>query len=337
MEKPSETDSKIKITKRKTILIFGISSMVGANLAEYLKKFYRVIGTYNNCSVRIPGVLTLYCDILNRNSVQTALYTFRPDITLYCIGLNSLVDCDRQEKLANALNTVGVFNVASYSERYGSKLCYISTAYVFSGAHQIYSENDGPDPITNFGKTKASAEFFIQKTCLNYLLFRCCNLYGRSVNPRQLTNFEIIQKKLSRDESFSCDSNIHLGFLDILYLAQIIKLAIDSDATNRLFQVSSGDIGTFYDFATYYAKIFRANSDLVMKGRWHYREIRSDFNDEIVGSKRYFQLSNDNIENFFGVSMPTIEESLYFTYSRLGGCYLEEKSNDGKKSLIKFI
>ncbi|MBF0311830.1 MAG: sugar nucleotide-binding protein [Oligoflexia bacterium] len=336
MEQLKNSSLQIK-NKRKTILIFGISSMVGSNLADYLKKFYRIIGTYNNCPVRIPGVLTINCDVLNRNAVQTAIYTFRPEITIYCIGLNSLLDCDRQEKIANALNTVGVFNVASYSERYESKLCYISSAYVFAGAHQIYSENDGPEPLTNFGKTKASAEFFIQKTCLNYLILRSSTLYGRSVNPRQFTNFEMIQKKMEKEESFSCDSNIYGGFLDVLYLAQIIKLAIDGDVTNRLFQISSADVGTYFDYATYYAKIFRTNASLAMKGRWHYREIRSEFNDEITGGKRYFQLSNDNVENFFGISMPTIEESMYFTYSRLGGSYLEEKNNSGKKAAIKFI
>lgn len=327
----------VKKNRRKTVLIFGISSFVGSNLAEFLKKYYRVVGTFRHFPVTFPDIVTMNCDVLNRNAVQTAIYTFRPDLTIYCIGISSIKDCDRSEKISNALNTVGLFNVANYTERYGSKLCYLSSAYVFSGANQVYSENDGPDPLTVYGKTKASAEFFIQKNCLNYLIFRCSNFYGRSINPRQSTNFEILQNKMLRGETVSCDSNIHTGFLDIMYLAQIIKLATDADITNRLFQLCSADIATFSDFALFYSKIFRGNSDLILKGRWSYREMRSEFNDEDMGHKRFFQLSNDNIEGFFGISMPTIEESLYFTYSRLGGNVSADKLNAGANSIIKFI
>ncbi|PJB53787.1 MAG: hypothetical protein CO099_05215, partial [Bdellovibrio sp. CG_4_9_14_3_um_filter_39_7] len=82
-------EEKKKKSKRKTILIFGVSSFVGSNLAEYLKKDYRVVGTYNKNPVQIPGVLTLPCDVLSKDEVQLILFATKPDITIYAVGLSS--------------------------------------------------------------------------------------------------------------------------------------------------------------------------------------------------------------------------------------------------------
>lgn len=324
--------------KKKTIVIFGISSFVGSNLAEFLKKDFRIIGTYYKTPIFIPGILCLPCDVLSRDSIQFLLYSFRPDVTIYCIGLTSVEDCAKHEKLADALNTVGVFNVSSFTERYKSKFCYISSAYIFPGFKKIFLENDSPDPETQYGKTKAAAEFYIQKSCLNYIIFRCCILYGRSINPRQRTWFENLERKMCQQENTSCDAQIHHGFLDVLYLAMILKMGIEKDVTNRLFQVSSINIMTYYEFALLYAKTFQTNESLIQKGSWPFPLTKMEFSGEgTEGNKKYYQIDTNNLENYFNIEMPSIEESMIFTFYRLGGdknnLRHSQKSNIG----IQFI
>ena len=51
-------------SSQRVVLIFGISSFVGSNLAEVLKKDFKVIGTYFNNPVSIDGVVTFPCDVL---------------------------------------------------------------------------------------------------------------------------------------------------------------------------------------------------------------------------------------------------------------------------------
>ena len=119
--------------KPKTVFIIGISSFVGSSLAEFLKKDYRVIGTYYSNPVEIEDVLTFPLDVMSREAIQLILYSFLPDITIYCVGLSSLDICDDNDTIANALNATGAFNVADFSERYKSRFIYISSSYVFSG------------------------------------------------------------------------------------------------------------------------------------------------------------------------------------------------------------
>ena len=145
----------------KTILIVGISSFVGSNLAEFFKKDYRVVGTYHKTPVRVSGIHTIPCDVLKKDEVQFALFTFKPDYTIYCVGLTNLAFCHEAPEYADALNTMGLFNISESCMRYKSQLIYISSAFVFGGENKRYLEMDIPDSLTTYGKTKASAEFYI--------------------------------------------------------------------------------------------------------------------------------------------------------------------------------
>lgn len=321
------------LLQRKTILIFGVSSFVGSNLADFLKDHFRVVGTYHQNKVDMPGVLTVPCDVLDRDKVQTMIFTFKPDMTIYCVGLTSLKYNYEYPKYADALNTVGVFNVTEYSERYKAKTCLLSTAYVFNGDKREFLESDTPDPNTLYGKTKSAAEFFIQKSCLNYIIFRCSHLYGRSINPRQRSLFEMVEEKMVNDKQMTIDNQVKEGFLDITYLGMLIKMCLDKDITNRLFQVSTKDIMTRYEFVQAYCKVFSQSSGLVTKGAWPFYQL--DGTPGTSGGLEY-KIDIYNIESFLGIELPSINESLEYTYKRFGGSLLG-KNKDSVESGIKFI
>lgn len=303
---------------KKTILIIGVSSFVGSNLAEYFKHKYRVVGTYRENAVFIKGVLTVPCNVLEKEEIQLVLFAFKPDITIYCAGLTSLTDCSNSETKADSLNTVGLFNVAEYCQRYKSQVVAISCGYVFGGENKEYQEMDIPDSSTVFGKTKASAEFYIQKTSLNYLIFRCCPLYGRSLNPHQMTFFERIQRKMKKAEGMEIDGYVSTGFLDVYYLAMLMDLCFEKAVSNRLYQVSSRDVMTHYQFIETYCKVFSENTNLITRGRWHFPYVVTATSN-YSGGELYYRMSVKNIEGFLSVRLPTIEESLQLTYKRFGG------------------
>ncbi len=303
---------------QKTILIIGVSSFVGSNLAEYFKKKYRVVGTYKENPIQIPGVLTVPCNVLEKDEIQLVLFAFKPDVTIYCAGLSGLIDCSKAEGLADSLNTMGLFNVAEYCQRYKSQIVSISTSYVFGGENKEYVEMDIPDSTTTLGKTKASAEFYIQKTSLNYLIFRCCSFYGRSNNANQMTMFERLQRTIKRNESVDMDGYVYTGHLDVYYLAMLMDLCFEQEASNRLYQVSSSDVMSPYDFAKTYCKVFGESDSLVTKGRWFFPYVVTATSN-YGGGELFYKLDVKNIESTLNIKMPTVEESLQFTYQRFCG------------------
>jgi dTDP-4-dehydrorhamnose reductase len=325
-----------KKDSRKTIVIFGASSFVGSNIAESFAQDYRVIGTYKDTPVRIPGVLMMKCDVLEKPHIQQILYTFKPDFTIYCVGLTSIRDCKEFPKVADALNTAGVFNVSMYSERYGSKFIYISNGYVFSGEKgQTYLENDLPMPSCGYGSTVAQSEFYIQKSCLSYLIFRTSNLYGRSVNIQARSWFEQLEYQSAENDKLVCDGLVHTGYLDIQLFIFVLKKCLDLKISNRLLHVSSSDLCTRYEFAQYYAEAFGQNKSVFVKGSWNFPLDTSMFSGNLDDSL-HFKLDTMNLQRSIGAVMPTVKDSLGFTFRRFSS-KVENKTGKKKFSGLTYI
>lgn len=329
------SDEETQDEYKKTILIIGVSSFVGSNLAEYLKKYYRVIGTYYKNPVKISGVLTLPMDILNKDEVQRVIFAFKPDFTIYAVGMNSIAECDRYMEAADALNTTGLITVAEYCQRYKSQICYLSTGHVFSGEEKKYIEMDIPDAVTHYGKSQAAAEFYIQKTSLNYVIFRTCKLYGRSLKLSNPNFFETLQKEIHLGNQVTCDNYVISGFLDIYYIAAMIKICFEKEVKNRLFQISSRDIMSVYDFAQAYADIYHQEKSMIAKGRWSYPMIKGM--GTTTQEKFFHQMDISNIEGFLGIKLPTVKESLAFTFKRFHGSFEKEGKKESKGEGIQFI
>lgn len=322
--------------REKTILIFGLSSFVGSNLAEFFKEDFRVVGTYNKNPVFIPGVLALPCDVLNKEEVQLALYAFKPDITIYAVGLSSVSECARNPELADALNASGLFNVVEYCQRYKSQVCYLSSGFVFAGEDKQYIEMDIPDPNTVYGKTQASAEFYIQKSSLNYVIFRICKLYGRAHLENRLTFFEKIQKDFMDRRNIQCDDNVKTGYLDIYYLGMILKICFEKNVKNRLFQISSNDTVTFNEFVKEYCSTFSESTGLVQKGRWPFPFMAAAATVP-DSDKINFDLDISNIEGFLNINMPSVKESLDFTFKRFKGKTKVGRAGTSSSEEVTFI
>lgn len=298
---------------KPTILIFGISSFLGSNLAQILKDDFRIVGTYHNTPVDFPGITCLPCDVLKKDYVNNLLAIFQPDFTIYAVGMSSLNACRHNPKLADALNSAGAVNCCTASERVGSKFIFLSSSFVLGGEESIvYKEADIPFPNTVYGSSLSAGEFYIQRSCLNYLILRCAPLYGRSYNHNHENWFETLQTSFAKQQPIYADENIHTGFLDVYILAKILQSALEANVTNRLFQVSSKDWLTRYEFAKLYAKIFKKDEALIQRVSGNFPSDSSK-----SGHQYFYKLDITNIEEFLGTKMPRVEDSLLLTYKRL--------------------
>lgn len=301
---------------RKTVLLFGISSFVGSNLFEELKNDFRIIGTYHDTPVRIPGVLTIKCDVLKKDFVNSLFAIFRPDVVIYAVGEKNILTCHHDKAHADALNTAGAINVCSSSDRFGAKFVYLSSSLVHSGENNAFKESETPFPCTVYGHSVSAAEFYIQRSCLNFIILRCSLLYGRSYNPKRPNRFELIEDRLTRDETFIADSHISFGFIDVAMLGKILRIIIREDISNRLFQISSQDVMTYYDFALSYAKIFKKEASHIVRGQWEFPVGGSSHSGQQLDDY-FFKMDCTNIEGALNITLPSVEESLEETARRL--------------------
>jgi dTDP-4-dehydrorhamnose reductase len=192
---------------------------------------------------------------------------------------------------------------------------------------------DNPDVVTQYGKALASAEFYLQKSSLNYLMFRCCKLYGRGVDALKTTYFEQLQKNIRENQTTIYDDFLRQGFLDVYYLAMVLKICIDKNISNRILHFCSQDIVSHYEFAKIYCEVFNESEGLLNKGKWPLPTLKGAHGPEAAN----FKLDILNIEGLLKIKMPTVKESLQFTYERLHGEKLTGKTVKKKGEGVSFI
>jgi dTDP-4-dehydrorhamnose reductase len=98
-------------------------------------------------------------DIRERAQVDAAIQQSRPDWIILAAAYADVDGCELDPERATAVNCRGAIYVAQAARESGSRLLYVSTDYVFDGAHTVpYEVSDLRDPINVYGRSKAEAE-----------------------------------------------------------------------------------------------------------------------------------------------------------------------------------
>ena len=201
---------------KKKMLVIGGTSLLGYKLLSNTNDF-ELYASYNKNLINLKNVETLKIDITNKKKCEK-IFDLKPDIIINTAAITNVDYCEKFERNAFDVNVTGTKNIAEIAEKLGSKLIHISTDAVFSGSKKIYVEEDKPNPISVYGKTKLESEKIISKVNDSVIL-RPSVLFG-------WIPFEYIKTK---DESRKT-MNFGLWVIDQLYKNN--KMSIVNDQIN---------------------------------------------------------------------------------------------------------
>jgi dTDP-4-dehydrorhamnose reductase len=118
-------------------------------------------------------------DVRDAAAVAAALDTAQPDAVIHTAYIQDGPD-------ARSTNVDGSAVVAEAARARGLRLVHLSTDVVFSGQMQRpLREDDVPDPITDYGRTKADAETAVTAAHPEAVLVRTSLIYGGATPSRQ--------------------------------------------------------------------------------------------------------------------------------------------------------
>ena len=113
-------------------------------------------------------------NILSTKSISTNLKKFKPNYIIHLAGLSRPMDIHEKEIIKSInLNIIGTCNLVSEASKYGIKLIYFSTNYIYPGIRGNYSEKDAVKPWNNYGWSKLGGECAVQMY-KNSLILRVC-------------------------------------------------------------------------------------------------------------------------------------------------------------------
>ena len=201
---------------KKKMLVIGGTSLLGYKLLSNTNNF-EIYASYNKNLINLKNVETLKIDITNIKNCEKIL-NLKPDIIINTAAITNVDYCEKFERNAFDVNVTGTKNIAKIAEKLGSKLIHISTDAVFSGSKKFYVEEDKPNPISIYGKTKLESEKIVSEVTDSVIL-RPSVLFG-------WIPFEYIKTK---DESRKT-MNFGLWVIDQLYKNN--KMSIVNDQIN---------------------------------------------------------------------------------------------------------
>ncbi|MGN1319002.1 MAG: dTDP-4-dehydrorhamnose reductase [Lachnospirales bacterium] len=107
----------------------------------------------------------------------------RPDIIINCSAITDISLCEKDPKLAYAVNAIGARNLSIAARNCGAKIVQISTDDVFDGLkNKPYNEFDIPNPQTVYGKSKCAGEGYVKEFTQRHFIIRSSWVYGKGNN-----------------------------------------------------------------------------------------------------------------------------------------------------------
>ena len=118
-------------------------------------------------------------DVSNLKQVLQVFEEYKPAVVINCSAYNLVDRAEEERETAYKTNAIGPRNLAFACEKYKAFLVHYSTDYVFDGKKEaLYTEEDHPNPLSEYAKSKYLGEIFLKEETDRYLIFRVSWVYG---------------------------------------------------------------------------------------------------------------------------------------------------------------
>ena len=235
------------------ILITGGAGFIGTALAVKLSKKYNVdvfdLESKINTLNKVENVNYFNVDVSNYNQVETFIekeYTYIFHLASQTSGLIS----HEQPELDVDTNVKGTLNICRFAQEIGNvKLIFTSSMAVYGDSELPLCEKFEPNPKSNYGVSKLSAEKYIKlfsNRGIEYTIFRLFNVYGPGQDLENMKQgmLSIFVTQAIKNKKIDVTGSLE-RYRDFIYIDDIVNaltLAIeDKDRTlNEIFNVGCG-------------------------------------------------------------------------------------------------
>lgn len=278
------------------ILGTGLSGLVGSRVTELLAPDF----SFENLSLE-TGV-----DITDKASVDASFAKSDAPWVFHMAAYTDVQGAEKEKELGEAsiawkVNVLATENIANNCRILGKNLLYIDTDYAFDGKKEWYTEDDPPNPLGWYAKTKSEGAKRVLALGSRGLVIRISNPYR--ANPVGKKDFvHKMMERLAANQTITgaADQLFVPTFIDDI--ADAIRVLVNIHASGIYHVVSAPPLSP-YEAGLAIADIFGYDKSLVSKGT---------FAQMFAGRApvpQYAVLKNDKIQSL-GVHMHSFAEGL---------------------------
>lgn len=135
-------------------------------------------------------------DLTNADNIRAFVRQIKPLVIVNAAAYTAVDQAEVEPELAMAINGTAPGILAEEARRLGALFIHYSTDYVFDGTKRTpYTEEDTPNPINVYGKTKLAGERAVEAVGGNYMILRTSWVYGMRGKNFLLTILRLLREK----------------------------------------------------------------------------------------------------------------------------------------------
>ncbi|HRE56876.1 MAG TPA: SDR family oxidoreductase, partial [Candidatus Kapabacteria bacterium] len=178
-----------------------------------------------------------------------------------CAAMTDVDACEIDKEGAWSSNVTLVDNFLRAGKAVDAHCLHFSTDYIFDGNKGPYGENDIPNPINYYGRTKLASENICHSSGVDCTILRTNIVYGHSTYRHiDFVNWVIGRLDMGKPFKVVDDQFGNPTFVDDIALA--VKKVIEKKRIG-IYNISGKDYCNRYEFAKNIAKVFSYDSTLI--------------------------------------------------------------------------
>ena len=167
------------------ILLIGRIGQVGWELRRTLAPVAQVV------CVDFPEI-----DLTSGDSIRQQMAQARPQVVINAAAYTAVDKAESEPDRAMKINGVAPGILAEEARKCGALLVHYSTDYVFDGTKTgPYVEEDAPNPLGTYGRTKLAGDEAVRAVGGAHLIFRLCWVYGARGQNFMLTMIRLARER----------------------------------------------------------------------------------------------------------------------------------------------
>jgi len=246
-------------------------------------------------------------DITNKEITREEILDINPQIVVNSAAFTNVDGCETEVENAFLVNAEGTKNVALACEEGKIKLVHISTDYIFDGKkREPYLENDTPNPLNAYGKSKLKGEQYIKEIMEDFLIVRTEWLYGKMGNNFVSTILKLagVEKELRVvDDQIGSPTYTK----DLAYaIERLIDCSLQANSLHNLkgvYHVTNRGTCSWYEFALKILELGHIEGTKVTP-------VSSDIYNRPAKRPAYSALNCSKFEKETGLTLRPWEEAL---------------------------
>ena len=189
-------------------------------------------------------------DLARPGSIRAAVEAAKPDVIVNAAAYTAVDRAESEQDLAFAVNRDAPGVLAEEAARRQALLVHFSTDYVFDGEKATpYTEDDAPNPLNVYGRSKLAGEEAVRASGCRHLLFRTSWVYSDSGRNFLLTILRLAKGKeplrVVNDQFGAPTSSLMIGDA----VPKAVRAALSDQALCGTYHLTAAGSTTWYGFA----------------------------------------------------------------------------------------